>query len=207
MKRSGNGGREKANEADRRAVVLTAAVAVFAARGLEAGALAEIARDAEVSVGWLEQEFGGTEALARRAVREVARAHVAGACSGLPPGPAIEQLRNFCGRNWEVLHTPTFAALDRLWVAEAARFPDLARIYAEEVHRPLHATLVAIIERGIAEGQFRPVAPAPAARVVLAALLKQAFWCNHSDGFGPAVGGCKRVVAETLSLLLGGLTV
>lgn len=191
---------------ERKADVLASAIAVFAARGVEAATLSEIARDAEVSLPSLEREFGSKEDLFRTAVREVARGHVTRACTALPPGPAIEQLRNFCGRGWEILHTPTYAALDRLWVTEVPRYPDLARFYAEEIFGPIHGTVASIIERGIAEGDFRPVAPRAAARVILAALVRQAFWCNNADVFGPAMGGgCNRVVAETLSILLGGL--
>jgi hypothetical protein len=139
-------------------------------------------------------------------ISDVARAQVARACRELPPGSAIEQLRNFCGRIWDILHTPTQAALYRLWVSEAPRDPELARFFAEEVYRPLHGALVEIIHRGIVAGQFRPVSPRAAARVILAALMEQAFWCNHADAYGPAVGGgCNRVIAETLSVLLGGM--
>src|SRR5689334_10856379 len=139
-------------------------------------------------------------------ISDAARAQVARACRELPPSSAIEQLRNFCGRSWDILHTPTQAALYRLWVSEAPRDPELARFFAEEVYRPLHGALVEIIHRGIVAGQFRPVSPRAAARVILAALMEQAFWCNHADAYGPAVGGgCKRVIAETLSILLGGL--
>lgn len=159
-----------------------------------------------MSVPSLERDFGSKEALFRSAVREVARGHVARACSELPPGPAVEQLRNFCGRGWEILHTPAYGALHRLWVTEVPRYPDLARFYAEEIYGSVHGMLVGIVERGIAEGHFRPVDARVAARVILAALVKQAFWCNHVDAFGPAVGGgCNRVVADTLSILLGGL--
>jgi AcrR family transcriptional regulator len=191
---------------DRQTEVFAAAIAIFAARGVEGATLAEIARDAEVSLPSLEREYGSKDALFRSAVREVARDQVARACGGLPPGPAIEQLRNFCGRGWEIMHTPTYAALDRLWVTEVPRYPDLARFYAEEIYGGVHGTMVGIIERGIAQGEFRAVAPRTAARVIIAALARQAFWCNHAEAFGPAVGGgCNRVVAETLSILLGGL--
>jgi hypothetical protein len=139
-------------------------------------------------------------------VSDAARAQVARACRELPPGSAIEQLWNFCGRTWDILHTPTQAELYRLWVSEAPRDPQLARFFAEEVYRPLHGAMVEIIHRGIATGQFRAVSPRVAARVILAALMEQAFWCNHAEAFGPVVGGgCNRVIAETLSVLLGGL--
>lgn len=141
-----------------------------------------------------------------RRVTELARAQVARACHELPPGPAIEQLWNFCGRAWDILHTPTQAALYRLWVAEAPGDPELARLFVEEVYRPLHGALVEIIHRGVENGQFRAVSPRGTARILLAALIEQAFWCNHAEAFGSAVGGgCNRVIAETLSVLLGGL--
>ncbi len=139
-------------------------------------------------------------------ISDVARAQVARACRELPPGSAIEHLWNFCGRSWDILHTPTQAALYRLCVSQAPRHPELARFFAEEVYRPLHGALVEIIHRGIVAGQFRAVSPRAAARVILAALMEQAFWCNHADAYGPAVGGgCNRVIAETLSVLLGGM--
>lgn len=147
-----------------------------------------------------------TQASIDRRISEPARAQVARACRELPPGSAIEQLWNFCGRSWDILHTPTQAALHRLWVAEAPSDPELARFFAEEVYRPLHGALVEIIHRGVEAGQFRAVSPPVAARVILAALIEQAFWCNHTEAFGAAIGGgCNRVIAETLSVLLAGL--
>lgn len=190
----------------RKAEVLTSAITIFASRGVEADHLSDIARHAEISPPTLERDFGNKERLLRSAVREVAREDVARACRELPPGPALEQLRNFCGRGWEILHTPGYADLYRLWVTEIPRFPDLARFYADEVYAPVHDLLTGIIERGINQGQFRTVIPGIAARVIMAALAKQAFWCNHGESFGPALGsGCNRVVTETLSILLGGL--
>lgn len=141
------------------------------------------------------------------AVRDMARSHVARLCSALPPGPAVAQLQNFCGRGWELLRTPTFALMYRLAVADVSRFPELARFYADEVFGPLVEVLAQTIERGIAEGSLRSVSPHAAARLIVSTLLQQAFWCNHADAFGPSLGGgCNRVVADTLSMVLGGLT-
>lgn len=138
---------------------------------------------------------------------EFARTHVSRLCSALPPGPAVERLHNFCGRGWELLRTPTFARIYRDAVADALPVPDLARFYAEVVYEPLCQGLARIIEQGIAEGAFRPVAANAVARLIVSALLQQAFWCNHVEAFGTSLeSGCHRVVAETLSLVLGGLT-
>lgn len=136
-----------------------------------------------------------------------ARTHIARLCRALPPGPAAAQLQNFCGRGWELLRTPAFARMYRLTVADVPRSPDLARTYADEVYGPVYQMLAGLIDRGIAEGAFRPVCSQTAARLIVSALVQQAFWCNHVEVFGPALaGGCHRVVAETLSIVLGGLT-
>lgn len=141
------------------------------------------------------------------AVRDIARTHVARLCSTLPHGPAVAQLQNICGRGWELLRTPTFALMYRLAVTEASRFPELARVYADEIFGPLVDLLARTIERGMAEGTLRPVSPHGAARLIVATLLQQAFWCNHAEAFGPSLGAdCHRVVADTLSMVLGGLT-
>lgn len=133
-------------------------------------------------------------------------AQVARACSALPPGPAVERLRNFCGRTWELLHTPTYAALERQWLTAGRQHADLTRFYAEKVYAAIHATLVEIIDHGIVAGELRKTDSRAASRVILSALVTQAFWCNHPDAFGPAVAGnCHRAVADTLSLVFGGL--
>ena len=145
--------------------------------------------------------------LDEEALRDIARTHIARLCDALPPGPAVAQLQNICGRGWELLRTPAFARMHRLAVADAPRSPDLARFSAEEVYGPLLQVLARTIEQGIAEGVFRPVSAHAAARLIVSVLVQQAFWCNHPDAVGPSLAaGCHRVVAETLSLVLGGLT-
>jgi AcrR family transcriptional regulator len=194
-------------EIERDTEILAAAVAVFADRGVEAARLSDIAREAHLSVAELRRRFGGKEELFRAAVRSVALHHVARACRELPEGSAVDQLRNFCGRGWDLLRTPTFARLYRLSVAEIPRCPDLARFYAEEVYGPVHRALAEIIDRGITAGELRPVSSVAGARLIAAAIVKQAFWCNHADAFGPALGGgCHRAVPDTLSIILGGMT-
>lgn len=135
-----------------------------------------------------------------------ARTHVALMCGALPPGPAVEQLQNFCGRGWELLRTPLFARMYRHMIVDGPGARDVARVYAEEVYVPMYQMLARLIEEGIAQGAFHPVCSHTAARLLVSALVQQAFWCDHAEGFGPLAGGCNRVVPETLSIVLGGLT-
>lgn len=133
-------------------------------------------------------------------------AEIQRACQELPPGTAVEQLRNFCGRGWEMLHTPEFARVYRAMVNEIPASPDAGRFYAEQICRPIIAALTGIIGKGIARSEFRLEHPHFAARLILAALIQQAFWCNHAEGVGPELGcGCNRIVTDTLSIVLGGM--
>ena len=88
---------------------------------------------------------------------------------------------------------------------DLSRFPELARFYAAEVFGRVEQMLADITGRGIAAGAFRAVPSHVAARLILSALVQQAFWCNHVDVFGPSVaGGCHRVVADTCPWCLEG---
>lgn len=133
-------------------------------------------------------------------------AEIRRACQELPPGTAVEQLRNFCGRGWEMLHTPEFARMYRAMVNEMPASSEAGRFYAHEVCAPILSVLTVIIGRGIARSEFRLESPHFAARMILAALIQQAFWCNHAEGVGPELGcGCNRIVTDTLSIVLGGM--
>jgi hypothetical protein len=152
-----------------------------------------------------QREGQDEDEMARTAVADLA-AQIEKACTALPPGLAVERLRNFCGRTWELLHTPAYAELEQQWLTEVPHRADVARFYAEHVYGTIHATLTGILERGIVAGELRPADARAAARVILSALVTQAFWCNHSAAFGPGVASnCHRAVADTLSLALGGL--
>jgi hypothetical protein len=108
----------------------------------------------------------------------------------LPAGSGSEQLRNFCGRVWEIIHTPAFDT----------------PLLVNEVFGSVSSALEQIIAQGIHNGEFRPGSASAAARVVTASLLGQGVWCNQAEISGPGLNGnCARVVSETLSLVLGGL--
>ena len=137
---------------------------------------------------------------AQSVAREIERA-----CRELPSGSGVEQLRNFCGRGWEMLHTPEFARTYRMLAAELPTSAEARRFYGERISGPLLEVLSGIISRGLLRSEFRTEQPHVAARIILAALIQQAFWCNHDGLNATMVCGCNRVVTDTLSLVLGGM--
>jgi hypothetical protein len=146
-----------------------------------------------------------TEDVLRAVIRQAIAVPMARAAAELPSGTAAEQLRNYAGRAWEIIHTPVFAGIYRIVVAEVPEYPGLARFFAAHVSGPIQAQLELIIAQGIARGEFRPVTASAAAGALKGSLIAQAFWYNHADVWGPQGSAASRVVPETLSLLLEGL--
>src|SRR5690606_36977307 len=76
----------------------------------------------------------------------------------------------------EAMADPRVSAIPKLVIAESGNFPELARFYLREVVRRALALMQAVLERGVAQGEFRPMNPAHAARLMVAPVLFLALW-------------------------------
>lgn len=130
----------------------------------------------------------------------------------LPPGPVEERLRNYCGRAWEVLRDPRFAARSSPPHAPSSPRPGHASRVASEAAGLLEvaaSTCFAVIEellaQGEATGNLPPLPRAALARVLVSSLLARALWCaSPATANARVTGDCSHVVAETLEVLLHG---
>ena len=170
----------------RPAELLTAALELFAERGFAGTRLEDVATRAGVSKGTLYLYFANKEDLFKAVVRQ-------GLVSPLVEvrdliesydGATADLLRILVKGWWERIGATAHAGIQKLMIAEAANFPDLARFYIDEVILPGQATMARIIERGILRGEFRPVDAAQVAHLLAAPFLLIAVW-RH--GFGHAV--------------------
>jgi AcrR family transcriptional regulator len=158
--------------------ILEAALALFAEKGFAATRMEDIALRARVSKGTIYLYFDGKEAVFRALVREMLV-------------PRLNQMANFAREHkGSVADLLTFilrtlghfiassdrVVLPKIVIAEAGNFPDLARIYREELVERGLKLFGSIIEAGIARGEFRTVAPTHAARLCVAPLLLAAIW-------------------------------
>lgn len=119
----------------------------------------------------------------------------------LPEGSAEARLSHYCGRVWEVLRSPAFAALYRrsLVAAKGAG----AERDSGEAGLAIRACLDAVEElliEGIDGGRFTTPSPHAAARLIVFSLFARAHWCGERQSPGLA-GPCTRAVAETLELV------
>jgi len=160
--------------------LLDAALDLFVEHGFAATRLEDIAARAGVSKGTLYLYFDSKEALFQALVRRnllplIERFRLASETSELPSAVLIERTL----RGWWVEFGGTrLAGLAKLVVSEAGNFPEVARFFDDEVVRPTHALLAAIVGRGIARGEFRPVDLEAAAYLWLSPLALKAIWMH-----------------------------
>lgn len=167
--------------------IVDAALDVFIERGFAAARLEEIAARAGVSKGTLYLYFPNKEELFKAVIRSaiVPNLEMAERLLGHFPGPSMEILRQVLeGIGGRVMATKV-GGIPKLMIAEAGNFPDLARFYLDEVIGRGFRVIGAVLERGIARGEFRPVNVEHTVRLVIAPILMIALW---RSSFEPVEG-------------------
>jgi AcrR family transcriptional regulator len=148
----GPGGRPTREEAERRHnSLLETAFRLFLERGWEGTSVDEIARQAGVAKGFIYARYPDKAALFVGAIKRLmeeamGRLHVAEPF----PDDIEEGLYQFGRRMLDVVLKPEAVAFHRLFIAEAPRFPDLARHFiARNPARDLIADVIAnYVDRG-----------------------------------------------------------
>ena len=158
--------------------IVAAALEVFVERGFAATKLADVARRAGVTKGTVYLYFDSKEALFKAVVRETLLPVIeqGEAVAQAFTGSARELFARLARDYWRLIGETRLAGIPKLMMAEAANFPELARFYYEEVVRRGQRLMASVLERGIANGEFRPVHVPSAVRLAMAPLLHAAQW-------------------------------
>ncbi|MFC4161663.1 TetR/AcrR family transcriptional regulator [Chitinimonas lacunae] len=162
----------------RPAEILAAALALFGERGYANTRLDDVASRAGVTKGTLYLYFANKEELFKAAVRETVLPHIEFAEDLVADhrDDARSLLRRLLDAWAVLLSQPHSGCLSKLMMAEAANFPDLARFYLDEVVLRSRRLFSTVIERGIQDGEFRPVDVALLTREITAPLLMINIW-------------------------------
>src|SRR5436189_960514 len=160
-------------KAARPAEIVTAALEVFVERGFAAARLEEVARRAGVTKGTVYLYFKNKEALFKAVVRETIVPVIAKgeAMAQAFTGSARELVERLVREYWRLVGETELAGIPKLMMAEAATFPQLTRFYYEEVVTRGHRLMAGVIERGIKNGEFRPVDVMIAAKLAMSPLI------------------------------------
>ncbi len=170
--------------------IVAAALEVFVERGFEATKLADVARKAGVTKGTVYLYFESKEALFKAVVRETIVPVIAQgeALARSFTGSARALVERLVREYWRLVGETALAGIPKLMMAEAATFPELTRFYYEEVVTRGHRLMASVIERGIKNGEFRPVNVMVAAKLAMSPLMhavvaRLAFASCMPEGF------------------------
>jgi AcrR family transcriptional regulator len=157
--------------------IITAALACFAEKGFNATLLDNVAARAGIAKGTLYRYFDSKEELFRAVVRAnlssviVAAEHDAAQSQS----SSAALLIGFIERISVQIASPA-GVLPHLVFSEAARFPDLARFYVDEVILRGLSLLEGVIKRGIAAREFKRVDARSTAFCIVAPLALEALF-------------------------------
>jgi AcrR family transcriptional regulator len=159
---------QKDHQADRRTVIMQAAINCFIEKGFHTTSMRDIASTAAVSLGNLYNYFPSKQALIAEVANQEQVELAPLLCSlEQASAPAMEQIQQFLAAYWTLCRQPEWAILGAECLAEIARSPALMPKF-ENNRRQLLDALAGAIERAAQQGIFKPSAPI---RLVAQALL------------------------------------
>jgi AcrR family transcriptional regulator len=192
----------------RPAEILYAALSVFAEKGYAGTRMDEIAKRAGVTKGTIYLYFENKDAVFKTLVRDSIGATLAGVTANVGgfQGSAKDLLRFALNAMAHLLTTSDRVVLPKIIIAESGNFPELARFYREEIIDRGMALLSSLIERGIAQGEFRRVPVQHAVRLCIAPVLLGAIWRVTFGQFDPEPYDYRGLIDTHLDVLFRGLS-
>jgi AcrR family transcriptional regulator len=172
----------------RPAEITQAALSVFAETGFAAAKLDEIARRAGVSKGALYLYFETKEDLFRAAVRTAVTPNLEGirAAAEAFDGPFAQLVPMILARAAVAMGDGRLGAVVKMVVGESRNFPDLARIWHDDVVALMLDLMTGLIARAqgrgeVAPGDARLYAFSLAGPMVMAVLYREVFGSDGAD--------------------------
>ena len=94
----------------------------------------------------------------------------------------------------------------KLILAEAGNFPDVARFYCSNFDLRGRALFAKMLRRGVARGEFRPIADIDMTAIIFAQpLAMHSVWLRSLAPYDRAAGRQRRFYAAYLDFVLKGL--
>ena len=168
----------------------------------------QIAARAGVSKGTIYLYFDSKEAVFRALVHEMLGtqltrfAGLARESTG-PVAPLIADILRMMG---DFIATSNRVVLPKIVIAEAGNFPDLARIYREEVAERGLSLFGGLLQKGMASGEFRPLPIPHAVRLCIAPILLGAIWRTTFAPLDSEPYDYAGLIEAHIATLLRGLT-
>lgn len=188
--------------------ILDAALAAFAEKGFNAARMEDIAARAGVSKGTVYLYFESKQDMFRALVREGMAANLqsAAAMAARHEGPSADLLGLFLTTTVAAILNSPLSAIPKIIISETGNFPEIAEFYRREVIDVGLGVLAQIISRGVARGEFRPIAAEHAARLCIAPVVLSAIWKSCFAQFDQTPFDAEAFIAAHLDVFLAGIS-
>jgi AcrR family transcriptional regulator len=194
-------------KADRPDEIIAAALSVFAEKGFAAARLDDIAARAGVSKGAIYLYFATKEDIFRAVVEQgiAPNLRAAVAMAGAHPGPFPDLLRAFAAAAVMVIsHTPA-GGVAKMVIAEARNFPELARVWHDQLVSVALGALAGAIAAAQDRGEVRPGDPRQYALSIISPLLVGVIWRETFVPVGAPEFDLTDLARQHVETLLGGM--
>jgi AcrR family transcriptional regulator len=158
--------------------IIAAALSVFSEHGYAATRIEDIAVCAGVTKGTVYLYFKSKEDLFGAVIRETLTPAILSGEELLEryEGSTAALMREMASLVWERIGETGAGVIPKLILAEARKFPEIARLYYDTVVEPSRLLNHRIIERGIERGEFRTVDPQDYTSLLLAPAIFLLLW-------------------------------
>jgi AcrR family transcriptional regulator len=192
---------------DRPREICAAALDVFAEKGFAAARLEEIARRAGVSKGTLYLYFKDKEELFRAVVRDNVAPRVDSVREAVLAAdmPFAKLAPMFLARFAEATTRAPVGAVAKMVIGESRNFPELAKVWHDQVAGRALAMLTDLIERAQHKGEVRPGDPRLHAFTLMGPMLMGMLWRETLQPVGGAPIDLDALAKQHAETVLAGL--
>jgi len=189
--------------------IVQAALEVFAEKGFAAARLDDIARQAGVSKGALYLYFETKEDLFRAVVREAVAPNLDMVEAMLAQAtlPFPDLLRLLFARIAMVIGASRMGAVAKLVIGESRNFPELARVWHDEVVSRALTAISGAIAAAQARGEVRPGDPRFHAFSIMGPVLTGVIWRETFTPVGAPAIDLEALVRQHAETVIAGLAV
>ena len=189
--------------------IVAAALLVFGEKGFAGARIEEIARRAGVSKGTLYLYFEAKSDIFRAVVQDAVIPNIAEieAMVLQLDLPFADILRMLLPRFAELVTVRPIGAVVKMVIGESRNFPELARVWHDEVISRGVGLLSALIARGQERGEIRPGDPRTSAFSIMGPMLMGVLWREILTPVGGAEIDLVAVARQHAETIIGGLLI
>ena len=189
--------------------IVVAALQVFGERGFAAARIEEIAHRAGVSKGTLYLYFETKADLFRAVVREAVIPNIEAFKATILALdlPFAELLRMLLPRFAEMVTVTPVGTVVKMVVGESRNFPELARVWHDDVIDKAIGVIAGVIARAQERGEIRPGDPRIHAFSIMGPMLIGVLWRETFTPVGAPAVDLLAIARQHAETLLGGLLV